>query len=440
MPQNKPSSKTLARPVPDARRSASHVLEKIIAKGAALDEAFESEKGIPLLAPRDRAFCRLLVMGTLRFMGFLDTRLKIYAPRLPTTPLPALLALRLGALQLLILKTQPHAALNASVDLLPPANKALRGVVNAVLRKIATQEKTVTPEEIDPSLCVPAWLSHAWEKDYGKECSAAIARAVLQEAPLDITVKDSTALWQDRLGAVLLPTGSLRLKSHTGDITLLPGFAEGAWWVQDTAASLPVRLAGDVRGKRAYDLCAAPGGKTLQLASAGAHVTAVDHSGTRLQRLRENLTRTKLKADIIEKDVLAFNPAQKADVIILDAPCSATGTLRRHPDLMHRKDVHVIGRLAALQAQMLDHAATLLVPGGLLIYAVCSLQKEEGEGVIEAFLSRHQGFSREPVRADELGPVKDIVTKAGDMRTLPHYLGTEGGMDGFYAARLRRNA
>lgn len=437
----KPFEKGIKKAHPaDARALALRTLELVLAKGDTLDEAWDKTPALRDLSPRDRSFCRLLSLDTLRYLGFIDTRLKVHTPRLDDTPLPALLAMRLGAAQLLLLGTPAHAAISTSVDLVPPQNKHVRGVVNAVLRRIAAEECIKDKSVIDAISCIPSWLMDKWRDDYGDEAAKKIATAVLVEAPLDITTKENAAAWAEKLGAEILPTGSLRIKENVADVTQLAGFSEGAWWVQDAAAALPVRLAGDVKGKRVFDLCAAPGGKTAQLAAAGAHVVAVDHSGGRLRRLRENLERLKLKAEIIESDIFKFNPAEKADVVLLDPPCSASGTMRRHPDLMHRKGAHDISRLAELQKRMLAHAASLVKAGGRLLFVVCSMQKEEGEKNGTLFLKENTMFTRVPVTAKETGGNADMVTKEGDLRTLPYHLGDKGGMDGFYVLRLLRKA
>lgn len=445
MTQTKTSEKSSQKAAPkkrdaDARAIALRTLELVLVKGDTLDEAWDKTPALKDLSPRDRSFCRLLSLETLRYLGFLDTRLKVHTPRLDDTPLPALLAMRLGAAQLLLLGTPAHAAISTSVDLVPPQNKHVRGVVNAVLRRIAAEGSIKDKSDIDAQSCIPPWMIKIWQTDYGNEAAKKIAAAVLVEAPLDISVKENAATWAEKLGAEMLPTGSLRLKNHVADVTQLAGFEEGAWWVQDAAAALPVRLAGDVKGKRVFDVCAAPGGKTAQLAAAGAQVVAVDHSQGRLRRLRENLERLKLKAEIVESDVFKFNPAEKADVVLLDPPCSASGTMRRHPDLMHRKGANDVSRLAELQRKMLAHAAALVKPGGILIFAVCSLQKEEGEKNGEQFLKENPLFTRIPIKPQETGNMPDMVTKDGDLRTLPYHLGHQGGMDGFYAMRLMRKA
>jgi 16S rRNA (cytosine967-C5)-methyltransferase len=251
-------------------------------------------------------------------------------------------------------------------------------------------------------------------------------------------VKDNAALWAERLSATLLPTGSLRLPLQHGPVTELPGFAEGEWWVQDAAAALPVMLAGSVAGKTALDLCAAPGGKTAQLAARGATVTAVDDSAPRLARLHDNLKRLRLAATVLTADVLALPEDRQYDLVLLDAPCSATGTIRRHPDLPHLKSARQIDGLVKLQARLLDKAATLTRPGGMLLYCTCSLLPEEGEDQTAAFLTRQPEFSRLPVKPADVGGEARFISPAGDLRTLPAMAFGGDTLDGFYTARLIR--
>jgi 16S rRNA (cytosine967-C5)-methyltransferase len=290
-------------------------------------------------------------------------------------------------------------------------------------------------------LNVPEWLWRRWATTYGEDVARRIAEASLKEAPLDISAKADAQAWAERLGGRLLPTGSIRL-APGGRIEDPPGYAEGAWWVQDAAAALVTRVAGDVTGKAVADLCAAPGGKTASLAAAGAKVTAVDASASRLSRLRENLQRLHLAAEVVEADAATWSPGRTFDVVILDAPCTATGTIRRHPDILRLKEPNDIARMADLQRNMLAHAATLVAPGGTLVYSTCSLEPEEGAAQIEVFLAEHrQDFARVAITAQELGGETDWITPAGDLRTLPFHMALEprelAGMDGFYVARLR---
>lgn len=420
----------------NARIMAHRALMLIFDKHKNLEEAWQETAAIHHLDSRDKGFCRLLVLTVLRQCGFLDSRIGHYAPRMAKLPLAVLLALRLGAAQILFLESAAHAAVSTSVDLVGANNKPMRGLVNAILRKMITQEEKIVDATLAWQKNIPVWLLENWRKNYGAEQAEAIARACLTEPVLDLTVKENPAHWAEKLGATLLQNNTLRLALQD-DITKLSGYLEGAWWVQDVAASLPAPLAGMIKGKIIYDLCAAPGGKTMQLASMGGRVTAVDHAPDRLKRLADNLRRTRLQATLVESDVLAFTPDEKADLVLLDAPCSATGTLRRYPDLILHKTYADVTRLAALQARMLSHASTLVKKGGMLIYAVCSLCDEEGHTVINAFLRENPSWQRQPITPKETLNMQECVTKDGDLRTLPHMM--KGGMDGFFAARLISN-
>jgi 16S rRNA (cytosine967-C5)-methyltransferase len=289
------------------------------------------------------------------------------------------------------------------------------------------------------ALNVPAWMLARWTQAYGGDQARRIAAASLAEAPLDVTVKEAPETWAERLGGAVLPTQTVRLAAG-GRIEELAGYAEGAWWVQDAAAALPARLLGDVAGKSVADLCAAPGGKTAQLAAAGANVTSVDMAGARLERLRSNLSRLHLDAQLVEADAVTWKPGRTFDAVLLDAPCTATGTMRRHPDILRLKRADDVAALADIQTRLLDSASGLVAPGGTLLYCTCSLEPEEGARQIEAFLARDRRFTRSPVIAGECGIAADWLTPAGELRTLPFHLPGEqphlSGMDGFYAARL----
>jgi len=314
------------------------------------------------------------------------------------------------------------------------------GLVNAVLRRVA-QRGSAELADVDPvMLDTPEWLLKRWSHAYGEETARAIAQANRNEPALDLTVKVDPQAWAPRLHGRALPTGTLRTLAH-GAVSLLPGFSEGAWWVQDAAAALPAHLLGDVRGLNVVDLCAAPGGKTAQLALAGAHVTAVDRSPQRLARLRENFTRLGLSAEIIATDVAEWRGGP-FDAVLLDAPCSSTGTIRRHPDIPWLKSEADLAVLTALQQRLLDRAVTLTKPGGTIVYCVCSLEQEEGDAQIEALLAREPHVERRPLQASDVFGRAEFITSAGDLRTLPCHLPDPeprwGGLDGFYAARLLR--
>lgn len=422
-----------------ARAIALDLLQDVLRRGRALDDALAANGDLPRLEARDRAFARLLTATVLRRLGQIDAAIDERLERaLPPKRAAVRDILRLGVAQIAFLGLAPHAAVDTSVELVGRGGQAgMKGLVNAVLRRIA--EAGEMPADDPNHLNVPDWLWREWEGFYGPEAAGAIALANLAEAPLDITVKsrDEAATWAGRLGAEMLPTGSLRREAG-GEITGLPGFAEGAWWVQDAAAALPARLLGDVSGMRVADLCAAPGGKTAQLAAAGARVTAVEISKKRLQRLVQNLVRLGLAAETVAADAAKWKPDEPFDAVLLDAPCSATGTLRRHPDIAWNKTPQDVARLTAVQDRLLAAALTLVKPGGLVVYATCSLQPSEGEERIAALLSSGANAERIPVAAKEMPGLSEAITQAGDLRTLPCHWAERGGMDGFFAARLRR--
>jgi 16S rRNA (cytosine967-C5)-methyltransferase len=420
------------------RRAALELLVACLDKGQPLDEALSRHNGFPVLDPRDRAFVRLLLATTLRRLGEIDEVLGLLIER-PLQGANALghQVLRLGAAQLLFLGTPAHAAVDTSVRLMESTNQThLKGLANAVLRRVGREGAALLGDRDPARLNTPHWLWESWTASYGEATTRAIAAAHLIEAPLDLTARADVAFRAGQLEADVLPTGTLR-RPAGGAIADLPGFAEGAWWVQDAAAALPARLLGDIEGKQVADLCAAPGGKTLQLCSAGAQVTAVDISERRMTRLGENLARAGLSADLVTADASKWTPTEKFDAILLDAPCSGTGTLRRHPDIAWLKDEEDVSRLTLTQDRLLVHALDLLKPGGTLVYAVCSLQDDEGPARIEGLLARQKRVQRVAVQSAELPGLAEAITPAGDARTLPSMWAERGGLDGFYIARLR---
>ncbi|MGE4279718.1 MAG: RsmB/NOP family class I SAM-dependent RNA methyltransferase [Magnetospirillum sp.] len=425
----------------DPRVVVLDLLEAVLGHKKLLDEVLDSDPRLPKLSERDRGFARLLVATTLRRLGQVDALIDRCLERgLPAKAVRVRNMLRIGAVQLLVLQTPPHAAISTTVDL--AKNSSLAGfakLINAVLRRLDREGRDWMAEQDPARLNTPSWLWESWVAAYGPATATAIAGAHLLEAPVDITVAGDPALWVDRLQAEIMPTGTLR-RFGGGDITQLPGFAEGAWWVQDLAASLPAKLMGPVKGKRVADLCAAPGGKALQLAVAGAEVTAVDRSAKRMIRFRRNLERLKLAATIVETDVAGWAPPAPFDCVLLDAPCTATGTFRRHPDGPHQKGPGDVAYLADQQHALLKAAAAMLKPGGTLVYCVCSLEPQEGEGQIERLLAGETGLVRDPILGSEVPGLEQAVTAQGEIRTLPHYLGDKGGMDAFFIARLRRSA
>lgn len=420
----------------NARVAAAELLIAVMDNGRALEDALEQTASFKALEGRDRAFARALVTAGLRRLGGVNAVLSRFLDRpLPDTAFHGRALLHIGATQLLVLGTPAHAAVGETVEAANSLREA-RGfakLMNAVLRKVATNGPEILAQ-LPPGADLPPWLYTRWRAVYGGEFAPRIANALLQEPPLDISVKDDAAGWAERLGGTVTPTGSVRLAEHA-PVDALPGFDEGAWWVQDAAAALPARLLGDVRGKRVLDLCAAPGGKTLQLAAAGAHVTAVDKSNARLNRLRENLARTKLKAEVIAADALEYR-AEPFDAVLLDAPCTSTGTLRRHPDVAWLRRPTDVRALAELQSKLVAAAAKLLKPGAPLLYAVCSLEAEEGDGVVADALKN--GWRRDPFKRGDVPGADEFINATGDLRTLPAYWPDIGGLDGFYAARLVR--
>lgn len=422
-----------------ARRAALDLLT-LTRAGASFDESLEKCRSFNALEGADRSFARLLATLVLRRQGALDTLIGAYVDKpLPKRAEKATDMLRLAAVQSAFLETPDHAAVSTAVELANGFQETAgyASLINAVARKVAKDAKAAVegmPERID----TPGWMWRSWERAYGPATARVIALAHREEPPLDLTLRrgEDAELVATRLGAEILPTGSLRMKAPR-DVASLPGYEDGLWWVQDAAAALPAKLLGDIAGKRVFDLCAAPGGKTMQLAAAGASVTAVDSVGARLKLVADNLQRTSLKAETVKADVLDWHPHETVDAVLLDAPCTATGTIRRHPDILRAVSEEDVATMARVQAKMIDRAVSLLKPDGVLVYSVCSLQPEEGERQVEAALSRHPNLRRLPIAPAEIGGLAEAVNKQGDLRTLPAMLAGKGGMDGFFAARLR---
>ncbi len=437
-------------PAPDmvpglaVRLAAAAILAEVAGNGLSLDERFAPGAGpeaMTGLDPRDRALVRSIVLSALRHLGALRLALAATLEKgMPKKGQGIEWTLLIGAAQILYMDVPDHAAVDLAVRAVRHQARTapFAGLVNAVLRNIARQRADFeTPA--DPFADTPHWLATRWRKTYGEEVAAQITLAHRAEPTLDLTVKAGAdpALVPEGL---LLPTGSLRLTSQA-PVEELPGYAEGQWWVQDAAAALPARLLNARPGERVADLCAAPGGKTAQLALTGAQVTALDRSAERLKRLALNLERLGLTAEIRVGDALALEAAP-FDAILLDAPCSATGTIRRHPDVAWTKKAGDITSLAGVQARMLDRAATLLVRGGRLVYCTCSLEPEEGEMQIAALLRRNPDLVRAPIQPEEIGGLAQCLNADGELRTLPGHLQNESarlsGLDGFFAARLVR--
>jgi 16S rRNA (cytosine967-C5)-methyltransferase len=423
-----------AEPGIAARRAALALLDQVLVRRRALDEALAGSGRMAGLAPRDRAFARLLATTVLRRLGQLDGLIGHCLERpLPDSAHLALNLLRLGTVQLAFLETPPHAAVETAVSLAP---ERFKGLINAVLRRLAREAGELLAGQQAERLNTPDWLWRSWSRCYGEAAATAVAAQHLAEPPIDLVAKSAASTWAERLGGKLLPTGAIRL-AHAGMVSQLAGYDEGAWWVQDAAAALPARLLGrDLAGLSIADLCAAPGGKTAQLALAGATVVAVDRSLPRLERVAENLRRLGLAASLVEADAGAWSPGRRFDAVLLDAPCSATGTIRRHPDLPWLKRAQDLAALTQLQDRLLEAALALIEPGGRLIYSVCSLEADEGPERIAQLLARHPRLQRLPIAASELDGEAQFITAAGELRTLPCHWADRGGIDGFYAARL----
>jgi 16S rRNA (cytosine967-C5)-methyltransferase len=432
-----------------ARRIAADVVDGVLHKHRTLDDQLDgagAHPGLKHLADRDRALMRRLVATTLRRLGTLGHVLSRLLDRgVPTDAPRAQSALLIGAAQILWMDVPDHAAVDLSVRLVQADRRAAKyaGLVNAVLRRCAREGAALVEEVQGQPLDVAPWLLDRWTAHYGEATAKDIAAALGHEPSLDLTVKSEAAQWATRLHGEALPTGTVRTLLH-GSVTVLPGFVEGQWWVQDAAAALPARLFGDVAGRSIVDLCAAPGGKTAQLAHAGARVTAVDRSPARMARLKDNMTRLHLEVETVVSDAADWQPSEGGgfDGILIDAPCTSTGTIRRHPDVGWLRQEADVATLSTLQKRLVRKAASLVKPGGMVVYCTCSLEPEEGEQIIEELLGSESELSRVPISPDEVSGLTEIITPAGDLRTLPCHLPHQdprlGGLDGFYAARLVR--
>jgi 16S rRNA (cytosine967-C5)-methyltransferase len=426
----------MAAPGMGARAAANRALSECLRRKRPLDGALD--EAASALSVRDSGFARAIANETMRRFGQIDDLLRRFVPRPPSphkagTSLEILLA---GICELLFLKVAPHAAVDGANRLAAADPKAVhfKPLINAVLRRVACEGADVVRTQDDVRLNAPEWLWARWEQAYGRETTRAIAHVHAQTPSLDIAFRDAAV---DRQDSIELPGGMARL-AHAGNVETLPGFGEGKFWVQDFAASLPARLLGDIRGRYVIDLCASPGGKTAQLCSAGARVTAVERDETRMTRLKQNLGRLRFEAEFVLADVRDYRPPSPADCVLLDAPCSATGTIRRHPELPWIKSAGDISACADSTGELLDSAASMVRPGGLLVFAVCSLEPEEGAEQVAHFLRHHAEFRRMPITPPELFGLAECVDAQGNLRTLPCHLSESGGMDGFYASRMAR--
>lgn len=421
-----------------ARTAASYLLARVLGKRQPLDTAVAGEL-YQALVPRDRAFALRLATTTLRRLGqtdlIIDTLLNhpLRRDRLDLRNI-----LRIGLTQILFAETPVYAAVDSTVRLTQMVgSRPYAGLVNAILRQADRRSEELLQRFPPIPANTPEWFWQRWCNRFGIETATAIAAQHLERPPLDLTARSEPDAWTERLSGTLLPSGSIRLAA-AGQVSSHEGYDRGAWWVQDAAAALPARLLGAAPGDQVLDLCAAPGGKTAQLAAAGYRVTAVDRSESRMQTLRNNLQRLRLDATCIVGDAAEYRPAEKPAHVLLDAPCSATGTIRRNPDIPWIRKPGDLTTAAARQTVLLRAATDMLAPGGVLIYAVCSLEQEEGIEQIERLLAEVSSVRREPISASEIGGMAQCVTDVGDLQSLPCHLSDLGGMDGFFIARVRR--
>lgn len=424
-----------------ARRAAVRALRFVLENRTALDTALAQSPGFSDMEARDRAFSRLLCATTLRRRGQIDAALSAFLKHeLPDDALETRLILEIGAAQLLFLQTRPHAAVSAAVELAKSSSTSERyaAMINAVLRRVASHGAGIASATA-LSRNLPTWLQTSWTGAYGATVTEKIAAAFSKDPPLDLTIRspDESGKWADAIGARILPTGTLR-KDNIGDVPALPGFAEGAWWAQDAAAALPAKLLAPQSGERVLDLCAAPGGKTMQLATSGAKVTALDASPKRLRRVEANLKRTGLHAEIIAADGREWGETASFDAILLDAPCSATGTLRRRPDAAWMKSANDVRSLIPIQDALLANAVRLLKPGGRLVMCTCSLQPEEGEEWLTRSLHVYSSLAVNPIATAEIPTIEDSLLSNGSLRLTPALWPGFGGIDGFFIARLQK--
>ena len=433
------------RPGFASRAAATRLLAAVLDDGQSLDAVLDDEGHDPIhagLSTRDRALARAIVGTALRRHGTIAAILGRLIATPPQRPGNLARILEVAAAQILFMGIADHAAVSIAIDQVAADRAARRykGLANAVLRRLARDRDALLADLNAAALDTPHWLWRRWCRTYGQADARRLAEAHRIEPTLDLTVRSDPIGWAKRFDGIVLPTGTVRTVS-TGPIEALPGFADGAWWVQDAAAALPARLLGDVAGKRVADLCAAPGGKTAALCQAGAHVTAVDVAPARLERLSANLARLGFTAEIVAADVLEWQPARLFDAILLDAPCTATGTIRRHPDVAWLKRPADLAALAKVQARMIDRAVGLLKPGGALVFCSCSLEPEEGEDQVARALDRLP-VTLLPAAAAEIGAPGEMVTPTGTVRTMPFHMAAAtprmSGLDGFFVARLKK--
>ncbi len=436
------------------RQVSVRLLGAVLDKKTSLSGLTDNEHGHPQylgLSQRDRLLCRAILAAALRHRGqIIDALARFLMRPLPSQALSLQHLLHISVAQILYLDIPDHAAIDLAVRVakLDPRMYRFSGVVNALLRNVA-REAIFLRQQAPHLEGVPIWFAQLLVSTYGKEKADQILEIQSAPPPVDVTVKSDSHGWAQRLGGVVLPNGSVRLSRLEGAVSELPGYREGDWWIQDFAAALPACLLGNIQGKQVVDLCASPGGKTAQLALQGAEVTAIELSANRLKRLQANMERLHFSVHYCEGDVKNFHPKQLFDAVLLDAPCSSTGTIRRHPDILWTKSRSDIVKLAALQYNLLVAAIALLKRGGRIVFSNCSLAKEEGEDLIARILSERDDIVLEPILAEEMGVMAHLLSVEGILRTTPADFCQENsnatkniflGMDGFFAARLRKVA
>ena len=442
-------SENIEAPGLASRRAAARLLGAIVDARTSLDGLTDPDHGHPrflALDGRDRSLVRAILVTALRHRVTIDRMIERHLDRpLPANARSLAHILHVGATQILFLDIPDSAAVDLAVASAKsdPRTTRFSGLVNAVLRNVA-RNKGDLPQILRETMDAPEWFRERLAAAYGPDRTAAILAMHRIETPTDFTVKSDAEGWAEKLGGRALPTGSVRVGRLQGPVSDLPGFGEGAWWVQDAAAALPARLLGEIRGLKVADLCAAPGGKTAQLVLAGASVTALDLSANRLKRLQSNLGRLVLQAETVAADIRAYRPAQAFDAVLLDAPCSSTGTVRRHPDIPWTKSPEDVVKLAALQRELLDKAVEFVRPGGRIVFSNCSLDPLEGEELVRAFLAERTDVRLDPVSRSDLPAIAAFITAEGWLRTTPADLdmGTPefSGLDGFFAARFAKVA
>ena len=421
-----------------SRRLAAFAVKEVMENHQPLEHVLAGQPDYRALEGRDRAFVRLIAATTFRRMGQIDAALKPFVRQRPTKLVYA--ALQTAAAQILYLGTPAHAAVGETVAMLKSrgSSKGFANMANAVLRNVVEKGPNLAGAQ-PPKVNIPGWIRGEWERAYGRQSGRKMSAQLMKDPVLDISVKSDVKGWAAKFSGEIIGVQSVRL-DKIGDVTALSGFDEGEWWAQDVAASLPVQLLGDVKGLKILDMCAAPGGKTLQLAAKGAIVTVLDKSEGRLERVKENLERTQLSADVICADALDWTPKEDLyDVVLLDAPCSATGTFRRHPDVLYNRSPKDVANLVRLQDKLLARAAEFVRPGGVLLYCTCSLMPKEGQPRIDHFLQIMPDFRLIPILDVPGLALPQEAFSEGSLRSLPYYLEDKGGMDGFFIARLRRN-